>query len=132
MLLRTHSAKPNCPWNPVVLTCPSLVSSDINKINEAIADQMALFIQRMMTALFGFVIGFYRGWKLTLVIISVSPLIGIGAAIIGLVRMFVYLLICFSLQRKIHICSHERPKQDAWVSSPCMVNVIIIILTSGV
>ncbi|XP_049977882.1 bile salt export pump [Alexandromys fortis] len=62
----------------------SRFSDDINKINEAIADQMALFIQRMMTALSGFVIGFYRGWKLTLVIISVSPLIGIGAAIIGL------------------------------------------------
>lgn len=74
---------------------------------------MALFIQRMMTALSGFVIGFYRGWKLTLVIISVSPLIGIGAAIIGLVRMFVYLLICFSLQRKIYIRSHERAKHDA-------------------
>ena len=76
-------------WNPVVLICLSLVSSDINKINEAIADQMSLFIQRMTTALSGFVIGFYRGWKLTLVIISVSPLIGIGAAVIGLVRMFV-------------------------------------------
>ncbi|CAO2597186.1 Bile salt export pump [Lemmus lemmus] len=62
----------------------SRFSDDINKINEAIADQTALFIQRMTTALSGFVIGFYRGWKLTLVIISVSPLIGIGAAIIGL------------------------------------------------
>ncbi|ELW62295.1 Bile salt export pump [Tupaia chinensis] len=57
---------------------------DINKINDAIADQMALFIQRMTSTVCGFLLGFYRGWKLTLVIISVSPLIGIGAAIIGL------------------------------------------------
>lgn len=118
--------------NPVVLICPSLISSDINKINEAIADQMALFIQRMTTALSGFVIGFYRGWKLTLVIISVSPLIGIGAAVLGLVRMFVYLRIYFSLHRKIHICSQDRPKHNTWVPSPCMVNVIIIILVSNV
>ncbi|XP_024612414.1 bile salt export pump isoform X3 [Neophocaena asiaeorientalis asiaeorientalis] len=59
-------------------------SDDINKINDAIADQMAIFIQRMTTSVCGFLLGFYRGWKLTLVIISVSPLIGIGAAIIGL------------------------------------------------
>ncbi|XP_004857677.1 bile salt export pump isoform X2 [Heterocephalus glaber] len=59
-------------------------SDDINKINEAIADQVGIFIQRMMTAICGFLLGFYRGWKLTLVIISVSPLIGFGAAFIGL------------------------------------------------
>ncbi|TKC35248.1 hypothetical protein EI555_009469, partial [Monodon monoceros] len=45
---------------------------------------MAIFIQRMTTSVCGFLLGFYRGWKLTLVIISVSPLIGIGAAVIGL------------------------------------------------
>ncbi|XP_014716024.2 bile salt export pump isoform X1 [Equus asinus] len=59
-------------------------SDDVNKINDAIADQMAIFIQRMTTSVCGFLLGFYQGWKLTLVIISVSPLIGIGAAIIGL------------------------------------------------
>nr|XP_012637331.1 bile salt export pump [Microcebus murinus]XP_020143991.1 bile salt export pump [Microcebus murinus] len=59
-------------------------SDDINKINDAIGDQMAIFIQRMTTIIFGFLLGFYRGWKLTLVIMSVSPLIGIGAAILGL------------------------------------------------
>ncbi|XP_062966992.1 bile salt export pump isoform X1 [Cynocephalus volans] len=59
-------------------------SDDINKINDAIADQMALFIQRMTSAICGFLLGFYNGWKLTLVIISVSPLIGIGAGVIGL------------------------------------------------
>ncbi|XP_007539369.2 bile salt export pump isoform X2 [Erinaceus europaeus] len=59
-------------------------SDDINKVNDAIADQMAVFIQRMTTSLCGFLLGFFQGWKLTLVIISVSPLIGVGAAIIGL------------------------------------------------
>uniref|UniRef100_A0A8C2QQ54 Bile salt export pump n=1 Tax=Capra hircus TaxID=9925 RepID=A0A8C2QQ54_CAPHI len=60
------------------------IGCDVNKVNDAIADQMGIFIQRMTTSIFGFLMGFYQGWKLTLVIISVSPLIGIGAAIIGL------------------------------------------------
>uniref|UniRef100_A0A670XZ06 ATP binding cassette subfamily B member 11 n=1 Tax=Pseudonaja textilis TaxID=8673 RepID=A0A670XZ06_PSETE len=44
----------------------------------------AIFIQRFTTFVCGFLLGFVRGWKLTLVIIAVSPLIGIGAGIIGL------------------------------------------------
>ncbi|XP_032450324.1 bile salt export pump isoform X2 [Lynx canadensis] len=60
------------------------LSDDINKVNDAIADQVAIFIQRMTTSISGFLLGFYQGWKLTLVILSVSPLIGIGAGIIGL------------------------------------------------
>ncbi|XP_036176291.1 bile salt export pump isoform X4 [Myotis myotis] len=64
-------------------------SDDINKINDAIADQMAIFIQRMTTSICGFLLGFYQGWKLTLVIISVSPLIGMGAAVIGLIFLSV-------------------------------------------
>uniref|UniRef100_A0A8C5WRX0 Bile salt export pump n=1 Tax=Laticauda laticaudata TaxID=8630 RepID=A0A8C5WRX0_LATLA len=60
------------------------ISDDINKINDAIADQVAIFIQRFTTFVCGFLLGFVRGWKLTLVIIAVSPLIGIGAGIIGL------------------------------------------------
>uniref|UniRef100_A0A8C5S1X1 Bile salt export pump n=1 Tax=Laticauda laticaudata TaxID=8630 RepID=A0A8C5S1X1_LATLA len=55
------------------------ISDDINKINDAIADQVAIFIQRFTTFVCGFLLGFVRGWKLTLVIIAVSPLIGIGS-----------------------------------------------------
>lgn len=62
----------------------SRFSDDINKINEAIADHLALFLQRISTTVCGLLIGFYMGWKLTLVILAASPLIGIGAAIIGL------------------------------------------------
>uniref|UniRef100_A0A8C2YGA7 Bile salt export pump n=1 Tax=Coturnix japonica TaxID=93934 RepID=A0A8C2YGA7_COTJA len=60
------------------------ISDDVNKINEAIADQVAIFIQRLTTFVCGFLLGFISGWKLTLVIIAVSPLIGIGAAVYGL------------------------------------------------
>uniref|UniRef100_A0A803VZR3 Bile salt export pump n=2 Tax=Ficedula albicollis TaxID=59894 RepID=A0A803VZR3_FICAL len=61
------------------------ISDDVNKINEAIADQVAIFIQRITTFVCGFLLGFVSGWKLTLVIIAVSPLLGVGAALYGLV-----------------------------------------------
>ncbi|XP_076158770.1 bile salt export pump isoform X1 [Alosa pseudoharengus] len=60
------------------------MSDDINKINDAIADQVSIFIQRFTTFACGFLMGFVKGWKLTLVIIAVSPLIGVGAALMAL------------------------------------------------
>ncbi|XP_063067575.1 bile salt export pump [Engraulis encrasicolus] len=60
------------------------MSDDINKINDAIADQVSIFIQRFTTFVCGFGMGFVKGWKLTLVIIAVSPLIGVGAALMAL------------------------------------------------
>lgn len=65
-----------------------LFCSDINKINDAIADQVAIFVQRFTTFVCGFCIGFVRGWKLTLVIIAASPLIGIGAGLMALVSFY--------------------------------------------
>uniref|UniRef100_A0AAQ4RHC8 ATP-binding cassette, sub-family B (MDR/TAP), member 11a n=1 Tax=Gasterosteus aculeatus aculeatus TaxID=481459 RepID=A0AAQ4RHC8_GASAC len=55
------------------------MSDDINKISNAIAEQVSIFIERMSTFVFGFLVGFIGGWKLTLVVIAVSPLIGIAA-----------------------------------------------------
>ncbi|KAM8873143.1 bile salt export pump isoform 3-T3 [Synchiropus picturatus] len=62
------------------------MSDDINKINDAIADQVAIFLQRFTTFVCGFCIGFVKGWKLTLVIVAASPMIGLGA---GLMALFV-------------------------------------------
>lgn len=70
-----------------VLQCLYLYYSDINKINDAIADQVAIFLQRFTTFVCGFCIGFVKGWKLTLVIVAASPLIGIGAGFMALVRL---------------------------------------------
>ncbi|XP_023185260.1 bile salt export pump-like isoform X3 [Xiphophorus maculatus] len=71
------------------------MSDDINKINDAIADQVAIFVQRFTTFVCGFSIGFVKGWKLTLVIIAASPLIGVGA---GLMALFVAKLTGMELQ----------------------------------
>uniref|UniRef100_A0A3P9IED0 Bile salt export pump n=1 Tax=Oryzias latipes TaxID=8090 RepID=A0A3P9IED0_ORYLA len=71
------------------------LSDDINKINDAIADQVSIFVQRFTTFVCGFCIGFVKGWKLTLVIVAASPLIGIGA---GLMALFVAKLTGMELQ----------------------------------
>lgn len=48
---------------------------------------MAIFLQRFTTFVCGFCIGFVKGWKLTLVIVAASPLIGVGAGLMALVRL---------------------------------------------
>ena len=55
--------------------------SDINKINDGIGDKIALLFQNMSTFSVGLAIGLVKGWKLTLVTLSTSPLIIASAAI---------------------------------------------------
>uniref|UniRef100_A0A8C5D2M1 ATP-binding cassette, sub-family B (MDR/TAP), member 11a n=1 Tax=Gadus morhua TaxID=8049 RepID=A0A8C5D2M1_GADMO len=63
------------------------ISDDINKINNAIADQVSIFIERISTFVFGFMVGFIGGWKLTVVVIAVSPLIGLAAGLMAVARL---------------------------------------------
>ncbi|RXM97403.1 Multidrug resistance protein 1 [Acipenser ruthenus] len=57
------------------------LTDDISKINEGIGDKIALLIQSVATFLAGFVVGFIEGWKLTLVILAISPVLGVAAAL---------------------------------------------------
>ncbi|XP_062395061.1 ATP-binding cassette, sub-family B (MDR/TAP), member 4 [Sardina pilchardus] len=59
------------------------LADDILKINEGIGDKLGMLIQSLTTFITGFVIGFVKGWKLTLVILSISPLLGIAAGLIA-------------------------------------------------
>ncbi|XP_048010272.1 ATP-binding cassette, sub-family B (MDR/TAP), member 4 isoform X1 [Megalobrama amblycephala] len=59
------------------------LTDDVYKINEGIGDKLGMLIQNLTTFFVGIIIGFIYGWKLTLVILSVSPLLGISAAIIS-------------------------------------------------
>ncbi|XP_009999856.1 PREDICTED: multidrug resistance protein 1-like [Chaetura pelagica] len=54
---------------------------DVSKINEGIGDKIGLLVQALTTFITGFVVGLIRGWKLTLVILAVSPVLGLSAAI---------------------------------------------------
>lgn len=59
----------------------NLFFSDVSKINEGIGDKIGFLIQSETTFLTGFIVGFIRGWKLTLVILAVSPVLGLSAAL---------------------------------------------------
>uniref|UniRef100_A0A8C0FXD3 Uncharacterized protein n=1 Tax=Chelonoidis abingdonii TaxID=106734 RepID=A0A8C0FXD3_CHEAB len=58
-------------------------TDDINTIHEVIGDKICIFVQFFTTFLTGIVIGFVYGWKLTLVILSVSPLLAAAAAFLA-------------------------------------------------
>ncbi|XP_076435094.1 ATP-dependent translocase ABCB1-like [Babylonia areolata] len=59
------------------------MSDDILKIHDGIGDKVATLIQGYSGTIAGFIIGFYYGWKLTLVILAVSPLLVVSAALFG-------------------------------------------------
>lgn len=58
----------------------SFCFSDVFKINEGIGDKIGMFFHSITSFLAGFIVGFIRGWKLTLVILAVTPLIGLSSA----------------------------------------------------
>uniref|UniRef100_A0A8C9VRZ6 ATP-binding cassette, sub-family B (MDR/TAP), member 4 n=1 Tax=Scleropages formosus TaxID=113540 RepID=A0A8C9VRZ6_SCLFO len=55
------------------------LTDDVFKINEGIGDKLGMLIQSLSTFITGFVIGFIMGWKLTLVILAISPVLGVSA-----------------------------------------------------
>ncbi|XP_021790999.2 ATP-dependent translocase ABCB1 isoform X1 [Papio anubis] len=57
------------------------LTDDVSKINEGIGDKIGMFFQSMATFFTGFIVGFTRGWKLTLVILAISPVLGLSAAV---------------------------------------------------
>uniref|UniRef100_A0A8C5JL82 Phosphatidylcholine translocator ABCB4 n=1 Tax=Junco hyemalis TaxID=40217 RepID=A0A8C5JL82_JUNHY len=54
---------------------------DVSKINDGIGDKVGLLFQALTTFVTGFIVGLIRGWKLTLVILAVSPVLGLSAAL---------------------------------------------------
>ncbi|CAG8448762.1 17258_t:CDS:10 [Acaulospora morrowiae] len=59
------------------------ISSDINLFQEGISEKVGLIVQYVSTFITGFVIGFTKGWKLTLVLCSVFPLLAITGGLMG-------------------------------------------------
>jgi ATP-binding cassette, subfamily B (MDR/TAP), member 1 len=49
--------------------------SDVNKIKDAIGDKLGANISYMSTFFSGLIIAFIKGWKLTLVVMSISPIL---------------------------------------------------------
>ncbi|NWV27208.1 MDR1 protein, partial [Origma solitaria] len=62
-------------------TLNTRLTDDINTIREGMGDKISIFLQFFSTFVSGVIIGFIYGWKLTLVVLSVSPLLAGSAAI---------------------------------------------------
>ncbi|XP_067869087.1 ATP-binding cassette, sub-family B (MDR/TAP), member 4 isoform X2 [Heterodontus francisci] len=57
------------------------LTDDIAKISDGIGDKIGMAVQSLASFVGGFVVGFVNGWKLALVILAVSPVLGISAGI---------------------------------------------------
>ncbi|XP_032895781.1 ATP-dependent translocase ABCB1-like [Amblyraja radiata] len=57
------------------------LTDDISKINDGIGDKIGILIQSLSSFVAGLVVGFIKGWKLALVILAMSPIMGICTAI---------------------------------------------------
>ncbi|NXO70939.1 MDR1 protein, partial [Phainopepla nitens] len=62
-------------------TLNTRLTDDINKIREGIGDKISIFVQFFSTFVSGLIVGFIYGWKLALVVMSVSPLLAASAGI---------------------------------------------------
>ena len=52
-------------------------------MNDGIGQKIGMFLQAIAIVLVGFIMGFVYGWKLTLVIIAVSPLLVIAGGLMA-------------------------------------------------
>nr|AKC42134.1 ABCB1 [Petromyzon marinus] len=57
------------------------LTDDINKVTDGMGDKVSLLAQSLATFISGFIIGFIKGWKLTLVILAISPVLAISAGL---------------------------------------------------
>ena len=80
--------------------CSFSPCSDIEKIHDGIGDKVALFIQWISTFFGGFIIGFIKDWRLTLVLIVFTPFLVLCGAAFSVVRVCIY-------TAHVHACTHE-------------------------
>ncbi|CAG11904.1 unnamed protein product [Tetraodon nigroviridis] len=83
------------------------LSDDVYKIQEGIGDKLGLLIQAYATFIISFIISFTVGWKLTLVILAVSPLVAITAALYNknrrrMLKLELWQRRCWPLQEKFN------------------------------
>ena len=58
----------------------------MNKISDGIGHKLASFQYSVAGFICGYILGFFYGWKLTLVILSLFPLIAVAGGFLGWVR----------------------------------------------
>lgn len=58
------------------------MTTDTTKIAEAMGDKVAILVEALGTFFFGIIVGFYISWELSLVILSLAPVMGILMAVV--------------------------------------------------
>lgn len=69
------------------------MNSDVNKIREGVGDKCGNAIQYVATFVIGIIISLVKGWQLTLVVLSVSPLLFAASLLFTKVNEFLFILI---------------------------------------
>ncbi|KAH9513517.1 Multidrug resistance protein 1 [Bulinus truncatus] len=59
------------------------LADDLERIKEGTGDKSGLALQFLSQFLAGFLMGFIKGWKMTLVLMSLTPILAVCAAILG-------------------------------------------------
>lgn len=59
------------------------VANDVNLVEAGIGDKVSSAVQFSSMFLTGFIIAFVHGWQLTLIMLSICPLLAIGGALFG-------------------------------------------------
>jgi ATP-binding cassette subfamily B (MDR/TAP) protein 1 len=76
----------------------TILNSNIDKIHDGIGDKLGLLVQLSAKFVISIVIAFFRGWKMTLVMLSLAPFIWIVSIISSKVYFYSLLYIkCFHL-----------------------------------
>ena len=71
-----------------IFVYPFHIFSDIMKLQMGIGDKIFTFAQWVTTFIAGYTVGFVQGWKLTLVILAVAPLMVVAVGFIAVVCKF--------------------------------------------
>ncbi|CAL1280382.1 unnamed protein product [Larinioides sclopetarius] len=59
------------------------LNDDLERIREGIGDKFSMLIQFGSTFFAGFIVGFFKGWQLTLIIMCMTPFLMLSSAYIG-------------------------------------------------
>eukprot|EP00742_Colponemidia_sp_Colp-10_P003632 GILJ01003866.1.p1 GENE.GILJ01003866.1~~GILJ01003866.1.p1 ORF type:complete len:1310 (-),score=238.99 GILJ01003866.1:288-4217(-) len=62
---------------------PTRIAGDCLKVQGAIGEKVSSYMHHTATFVTGFIVGFTKGWQLTLVMLGVTPLLGICGAFMG-------------------------------------------------
>lgn len=65
-----------------------LTFSDLERVREGLGDKVSFMFQFLSQFLAGFAIGFVKGWKLALVMMSLTPVLAMCGAFLARVRIY--------------------------------------------